>query len=1144
MNGDVVGMEYNTGSSSSDENQSDSRDEDESSIDSDFKSTRRSTRGSKKSNSQADDLPEDVRRMLRARLDTEERKSSRSQSSSGNFELNSFSSRIKIFSIGASDEIIKRKGNKTELHSSSDSYQPSDSDFEPSAKAKKRRKAMMDDETGESSDENDISDDSDFNTEDSDKPRVTRGQLAKKKKTPTRRVVIEDVEEEVTKKKRHRRVKKDNELAAETKKAMRDEKARSERIAQRQKMYNNALVKMANDQAVSTKSVVLEYAEDGTPKLQVNPEIAKKLKKHQVEAVRFMWETTCESLDMLSNPEKSGSGCIIAHCMGLGKTLSVISFVHTLIANSDITGIKNCLILCPLNTVLNWKAEFERWVPEDDEIDVREMSAIKQNKQRAAQVTGWKRDGGILIIGYELYRRLTTGFKPKQDPAAKGNPFFECLVDPGPDIVICDEGHVLKSNQTAISKLTSMIKSKRRIVLTGTPLQNNLFEYHCMVSFVKPSLLGTKEEFANRFANPIKAGETKDATHYDERMMKRRISVLHKVLQDTVHRRGYEHLTEVLPTKLEYVLLLRLTPLQSDLYEKYLTDVVGVKTTNKITENEAQNLRRRLFADYHALSYVGIHPFLLLASKKRRDEKAAREGVSKQILELDQLEASSGSGDNKSGGDIIESDSDEVLMIGPDGEEIKCGSTKSNLVKAEPSRRGTRTNPDSDDDVVIVENAGGNADWFVSMVDEDMAYRVEVSTKFLILMQFLRAFEAVGDKTLIFSQSLLFLDLMETILQADMKVRKEQGCENDLYNTWEPDRDYFRIDGQVNASIRSDLINRFNSPNNRRARLFLISTRAGGIGVNLVGANRVIITDVSWNPSNDLQALFRAFRFGQKKPVYVYRLVAAGTMEERIYDRQVLKQSMSQRVVDEQQIVRHFSSRDIAELYQFDRADNVVTEEPSSQENLDESLPLADNLPMADSEEMPNHSTNNTFSRFIVPKDKIFAELLKKYPNVVKAYHDHDSLLAHQEDQVLDEDERHAAWEEYENEKKGLKIDADNPAHSHDVMTRAYMQLYGQREEEARFHSLHFLKEKWGPLRPAFREYCERNMAACQESYRLFKERASLLKQNEIMFQQQFAKATAGAGNQQTTEDVLRSLTQQFAAPPRHVVFLVLNYFF
>ena len=264
-----------------------------------------------------------------------------------------------------------------------------------------------------------------------------------------------------------------------------------------------------------------------------------------------MWDACFESCERLK--EHPGSGCILAHCMGLGKSLQVVTLVNTLLTNDNtrvitsllnvivlsprfiiivlcIVQVKRALVVCPLSTVLNWVNEFKIWLPGDLELDVFELSSVKSNDIRMFTLRNWFEDGGVMILGYDMYRNLTNE-KNKKVRSKMREVFQQSLVDPGPDIVICDEGHLLKNEVTALSKAMNRIKTLRRVVLTGTPLQNSLMEYHCMIQFVKPNLLGTKREFTNRFANPIKNGQAADSTDYDVRIMKRRAHVLHKMLE-------------------------------------------------------------------------------------------------------------------------------------------------------------------------------------------------------------------------------------------------------------------------------------------------------------------------------------------------------------------------------------------------------------------------------------------------------------------------------------------------------------------------------------------------------------------------------------------------------------------------------------
>lgn len=165
--------------------------------------------------------------------------------------------------------------------------------------------------------------------------------------------------------------------------------------------------------------------------------------------------------------------------------------------------------------------------------------------------------------------------------------------------------------------------------------------------------------------------------------------------------------------------------------------------------------------------------------------------------------------------------------------------------------------------------------------------------------------------------------------------------------------------------------------------MFLISTRAGGLGINLFGANRVVIFDASWNPSQDMQSIFRVYRFGQDKPCYIYRLISRGTMEEKILRRQITKLSLSSRVVDEHQIERHFKFDDINEMYRYDE------EDPNSQEQV-----------------------------LAVPKDRLLADLLMTHKNLIRGYEEFDSLLENKPDEGLSNEEKELAWEEYRRENE------------------------------------------------------------------------------------------------------------------------------
>lgn len=799
---------------------------------------------------------------------------------------------------------------------------------------------------------------------------------------------------------------KDNKLRTETRDALKEEEDRRKRIAEREALRKRLreVIEVEESSQVScpitTKLVLDEDEETKEPLVQVHRNLVTRLKPHQVDGVQFMWDCCCESVKKVQ--KSAGSGCILAHCMGLGKTLQVVTFLHTLLLCEKL-DFSTALVVCPLNTVLNWLNEFEKWqegLKDDESLEVIELATVKRPQERAFALEQWQESGGVMIMGYEMYRNLTQGRNTKSKKLKET--FQKTLVDPGPDLVICDEGHILKNEASAVSKAMNSIKTRRRVVLTGTPLQNNLIEYHCMVNFIKENLLGSVKEFRNRFINPIQNGQCADSTFQDVRIMKKRAHILYEMLAGCVQRKDYSALTKFLPPKHEYVLSVRLTPIQCQLYRYYLEHFTGV---GNALEGGRGRAGTKLFQDFQMLSRIWTHPWCLqldYISKENRgffDEDSMDDFIAS---ETEESSMSLSSGDEKQkkkkkkGKKKASEDSDS-----DDVEVIKEWNTSSRGRNGEGGEGRSRPEPEEEPARPSGSQPGSpTPDWHREFMTDADAEILEHSGKMVLLFEILRMAEELEEKVLVFSQSLISLDLIEDFLEMACKCGEDEEKPSPYKGEgkWFRNIDYYRLDGSTNATTRKKWAEEFNDTSNTRGRLFLISTRAGSLGINLVAANRVIIFDASWNPSYDIQSIFRVYRFGQVKTVFVYRFLAQGTMEEKIYERQVTKQSLSFRVVDQQQIERHFTMNELTELYNF---------EP---DQLDDP-----------SEKKKKRDTP------VLPKDAVLAEMLQNNKDQIVGYHEHDSLLDHKEEEALSEEDRKAAWAEYEAEKKGMSLMRTTP---------------------------------------------------------------------------------------------------------------------
>lgn len=361
--------------------------------------------------------------------------SSRSSEESGESESRTSTSEV----------VVNRKRRGVDRRGNKDKGNSSDSDFEPQSKQKKKRRRFK----------RPLSDDSDQKSghdEDDDD---------------------DDDEKKKHKRKHIRKIIKTKDLDISTKTATQEEEQRRKRIEERQRLYNQIYDKVDN---VEVNELVLDF--DSKTKealLKVDKGLLKKLKPHQVAGVKFIWDACFETIkDSQENP---GSGCILAHCMGLGKTLQIVTLCHTLLLNSRKTNVERALVITPLSTLNNWAREFHYWMnfARRDNIEVYDLSKYKDKQTRIFKLNEWFQEGGVCVLGYDMYRILSNekakGVRKKQREILQ-----KALVDPGPDLVICDEGHLLKNEKTSISKAVTRMRTKRRIVLTGTPLQNNLKE--------------------------------------------------------------------------------------------------------------------------------------------------------------------------------------------------------------------------------------------------------------------------------------------------------------------------------------------------------------------------------------------------------------------------------------------------------------------------------------------------------------------------------------------------------------------------------------------------------------------------------------------------------------------------------------------
>ena len=541
----------------------------------------------------------------------------------------------------------------------------------------------------------------------------------------------------------------------------------------------------------------------------VDPLLSLQLREHQRQGVSFLYECV---MDMRGF---GGQGAILADEMGLGKTLQTIALLWTLLKQNPVYEeppvIKKALIVCPVTLINNWRKEFRKWLG-NERIGV---FVADEKKKRLTDFTMGK-SYSIMIIGYEKLRTV-------QEELTKG---------PGIDIVIVDEGHRLKTAKNKSAQAIKALNISKRVILSGTPIQNDLSEFYVMVEFVNPDILGGFKKFTRDFETPIVKSRQPEATQKDIEKGEACSENLASLTSPFILRRTAEVLAKYLMPKTEYVLLCRPTSNQAAVYQ-------------------------------HVLAHPAFQAAL------------GNPEASLQLITL-----------------------------------LKKVCNSPSLLKSEGSTR------------VISPTMAT----LLSSIPPQLLRLGASSTKIRALDQLLHTIRTkTSDKVVLVSNYTSTLDLLSTLLTSLAYP-------------------FLRLDGTTPSTKRQDLVDAFNRTPGSTCFAFLLSAKAGGVGLNLIGASRLVLFDVDWNPATDLQAMARIHRDGQKKPCFIYRFLMGGGIDEKIWQRQITKLGLASNIIDQKGGGNSFTREELRDLFRLDEGLSCQTHDLLGCKCGGRGMPDTDNL--------------------------------------------------------------------------------------------------------------------------------------------------------------------------------------------------------
>lgn len=527
-------------------------------------------------------------------------------------------------------------------------------------------------------------------------------------------------------------------------------------------------------------------SKEASLQFSLDTNLLSKLRPHQIEGVNFMYECIFGKKDF------EGNGCLLADEMGLGKTLMTITVILALLQQLPRSKV---LIVCPLTLVNNWKSEFKKWLGTNSKVSILTLATATGAVSDPQNISNFGKLNvyNVLIINYE-----------------KVGTFLKELSKVNFELLVCDEGHRLKSSSNKVLNHLNSLLIPKRILLTGTPIQNDLTEYYTIINFINPGILGDYKSFQKNFIGPIL--RSRDVNCFDLKIKKHgeeMSKALKDITKNFILRRTQADLPNYLTSKTDVILYSRPTKLQVALFQ----DITSLRAIRNVILSPGDTT--------HALKLMNL-----------------------------------------------------LRKI--------CNSPT--LLTSD--------------------------DYYQQLLSDDLEPRTlnTSSGKINSIVPLLLEFGILQEKAVIVSNFTKTLDLLELVLH---KINLR----------------FSRLDGSTPNNLRQKIVNDFNRSSYSEKAVFLLSSKSGGVGINLVGASRLVLFDNDWNPAMDLQSMARIHRDGQKRDCFIYRLLTTGCIDEKIFQRQLVKSNLSKAFLDNDanSATNHFDENDLKTIFEIDLDTNSNT---------------------------------------------------------------------------------------------------------------------------------------------------------------------------------------------------------------------------